>query len=331
MIAIAKAVIGSFKGVQYPNDKSKLLIDRDGNVCSKTYNLSSNNSAENWEEMKAISRLSTIKKKFLVAVLSPTADHSKSLKFDDWNNMAENYANEFGFAENQWRWDVHGNTESPHLHIYAARFSFSGRNKVVEGRIGLRSGYWAELYAKNLGWKSLHDVTIDNKNLIKNALKNALKKAKNFDELNNALINYGFTFQLSFSNNKDGGKSLNGMRIMTIADAEKRKKQEDATNLAVKIGLDLMSMTIRSKSWLTPEELVIAKELGKKSLSAEMNEFVLTKAEQKTKPGFTLSELESNRKERIKITDVVTRFEMNSKSNFILDDLQIDQPRNHNR
>ena len=54
MIAIAKAVNGSFEGIKYPNNKEKLFTDKDGKVCQNFYNLTSNNSSENWEEMKAI-------------------------------------------------------------------------------------------------------------------------------------------------------------------------------------------------------------------------------------------------------------------------------------
>ena len=82
MIAIAKAVNGSFEGVKYPNNKEKLFTDKDGKICQKFYNLTSNNSSENWEEMKAIARLSNIKNKFLVAVLSPTEEQSKNLQFE---------------------------------------------------------------------------------------------------------------------------------------------------------------------------------------------------------------------------------------------------------
>ena len=45
----------------------------------------------------------------------------------------------------------------------------------------------------------------------------------------------GFNFSIEFSNKTDG-KNHNGMRIMKISDAEKRKIREEATNLAVKNG-----------------------------------------------------------------------------------------------
>ena len=102
----------------------------------------------------------------------------------------------------------------------------------------------------------------------------------------------GFTFQLSFSNISDGEKVLNGMRIMKISDAEKRKIREDATNLAVKNGRELLPINIRNKPTLTPEELEKAKELGKEKLPMEIQMLVLSKAEFKAKPGFTLSELD---------------------------------------
>jgi hypothetical protein len=126
----------------------------------------------------------------------------------------------------------------------------------------------------------------------------------------------GFTFQLSFSNISDGEKVLNGMRIMKISDAEKRKIREDATNLAVKNGRELLPINIRNKPSLTPEELEKAKELGKEKLPMEMQMLILTKAELKAKPGFTLSELEREKKNRITIGNIVQTLERNSQKHY---------------
>lgn len=312
MIAIANAIKGSFKGIQYPNDELKLYIDSDGKICTKTYNLSSNIAVENWEEMKMISKLSSIKNKFLVAVLSPTAEQSKDLKFDDWNKMAEDYAKKFGFINNQFRWDVHGNTDEKHLHIYASRIDFSGKNKVIEGRIGMRSGEWAEIYSKSVGWKTLDELTAEKKNNIKSILQDVLKTANNFQDLKANLDKVGLTFQLSYSNKTDGSKTLNGMRIMTKNDAEKREIRENATQLAVDKGKTLLSESIRNKPKLSPDEIEMAKELGKPFLLDEMQELVLTKAQFRAKPGFTLSELAKNKNDRISIGDIVLKFEQNS-------------------
>ncbi len=316
MIAIAKVVNGSFEGVNYPNNKEKLYIDKEGNVCQKFYNLTSNNSSENWEEMKAIAKLSSIKNKYVVAVLSPTEEQSKNLQFEDWKSMAENYAKTFDFYDNQWRWDVHGNTDEKHLHIYASRIDFSGKNSVKEARIGLRSGNWAEKYSKSIGWKTLDEILHDKKALTKEILVDALKKCKNFSELKNEMEKRGYTFQLSFSNKQDGEKTLNGMRIMKVSDAEKRKIREDATNLAVKNGRELLPINIRNKPTLTPEELEKAKELGKEKLPMEIQMLVLSKAELKAKPGFTLSELDREKKNRITIGNIVQILEKNSKKHY---------------
>ena len=313
MIAIAKAVNGSFEGIKYPNNKEKLFTDKDGEICQNFYNLTSNNSSENWEEMRAIARLSNIRNKFLVAVLSPTGEQSKNLQFEDWKTMAENYAKTFGFYGNQWRWDVHGNTDEKHLHIYASRIEFSGKNSVKEARIGLRSGNWAEKYSKSIGWKTLEEILQDKKALTKEILLDALKKSKNFAELRSDMEKRGFTFQLSFSNKSDGEKLLNGMRIMKISDAEKRKIREEATNLAVKNGKELLPINIRNKPSLTLEELEKAKELGKGKLPMDIQMFVLSKAELKAKPGFTLSELEREKKSRITIGNIVHILDKNSR------------------
>lgn len=316
MIAIAKAVNGSFEGVNYPNNKEKLFVDKEGNVCQNFYNLSSNNSSENWDEMKAIAKLSSIKNKYIVAVLSPTDEQSKNLQFEEWKNMAENYAKTFGFYDNQWRWDVHGNTDEKHLHIYASRIDFSGKNSVKEARIGLRSGNWAEKYSKSIGWKTLDEILQDKKALTKEILIDALKKCKNFSELKDEMEKRGYTFQLSFSNKSDGEKTLNGMRIMKISDAEKRKIREDATNLAVKNGRELLPINIRNKPKLTPDELEKAKELGKEKLPMEIQMLVLSKAELKAKPGFTLSELDRDKKNRITIGSIVQILEKNNKKHY---------------
>lgn len=314
MIAIANAIKGSFKGVQYPNDASKLYIDSDGKICTKTYNLSSNIPIENWEEMKLISKLSSIKNKFLVAVLSPTTDQSKDLIFNDWNKMAEDYATKFGFINNQFRWDVHGNTDEKHLHIYASRIDFSGKNKVTEGRIGMRSGEWAENYSKSVGWKTVDELTADKKREIKIILQAALKTASNFQDLKANLDKAGYTFNLSYSNKTDGSKTLNGMRIMTKKDAEVREIRENATQLAVEKGKSILPESIRNKPNLLPDELDKAKELGKSFLSDEIQKLVLTKAQYRIKPGFTLSELVKNKNDRISIGDIVLMLEENSAS-----------------
>ena len=316
MIAIAKAVNGSFEGIKYPNNKEKLFVDKEGNVCQKFYNLTSNNSSENWDEMKAIAKLSSIKNKYIVAVLSPTEEQSKNLQFEDWKSMAENYAKNFGFYDNQWRWDVHGNTDEKHLHIYASRIEFSGKNSVKEARIGLRSGNWAEKYSKTIGWKTLDEILHNKKALTKEILIDALKKCKNFSELKNEMEKRGYTFQLSFSNKSDGEKTLNGMRIMKVSDAEKRKIREDATNLALEKGKELLPPYIRNKSKLTPDELEKAKELGKEKLPMEIQMLVLSKAELKAKPGFTLSELDREKKNRITIGNIVQILEKNSKKHY---------------
>ena len=181
-----------------------------------------------------------------------------------------------------------------------------------EARIGLRSGNWAEKYSKNIGWKTLEEILQDKKTLTKEILVDALKKSKNFAEVRSEMEKRGFTFQLSFSNKTDGEKSLNGMRIMKISDAEKRKIREEATNLAVKNGRELLPINIRNKPTLTPEELEKAKELGKEKLPMEIQMLVLSKAEFKAKPGFTLSELDRDKKNRITIGNIVQILEKNS-------------------
>lgn len=98
--------------------------------------------------MKAIAKLSSIKNKYVVAVLSPTEEQNQKCNLKTGNQWQKNYAKTFDFYDNQWRWDVHGNTDEKHLHIYASRIDFSGKNSVKEARIGLRSGNWAEKYSK---------------------------------------------------------------------------------------------------------------------------------------------------------------------------------------
>ena len=158
----------------------------------------------------------------------------------------------------------------------------------------------------------MEEILQDKKTLTKEILVDALKKSKIFAEVRSEMEKRGFTFQLSFSNKTDGEKSLNGMRIMKISDAEKRKIREEATNLAVKNGRELLPINIRNKPTLTPEELEKAKELGKEKLPMEIQMLVLSKAEFKAKPGFTLSELDRDKKNRITIGNIVQILEKNS-------------------
>lgn len=311
MIAIAKAIKGSLKGVRYGNDESKLFTDTNGNVCQGTFNLTSNNPEENWMEMKTIANLSKIKSPFVTAVLSPTAEESRLMKYEDWKEMAVNYAKEFGFHDNQWRWDVHGNTDEKHLHIYANRINFSGKNSVKEARIGIRSGEWAARFAKSKGWKTLDEISLEKKIKIKSVLQESLKVATNFDHLKSEMEKRGYTFQLSFST-KNEDKTLNGMRIMTLSDAEKREKRQIATDLAVSLGKVLLPKEVRNQPKLSFIELELAKELGINELPKDLRELVLTKAEIKAKPGFTLTELDKDKTTRLKIGEIVSVMDKNT-------------------
>lgn len=324
MIAIAKAIKGSMKGVRYGNDQLKLFVDADGKICQGTFNLSSNDPQENWLEMKAIANLSRIKNPFVTAVLSPTAAESRPLQYEDWKEMALKYAKEFGFHDNQWRWDVHGNTDEKHLHIYACRIAFTGKNSVKEARIGLRSGNWAEKFSKQKGWKTLEQLSFEKKMLTTKALRESLRTACSLDQLKSELEKRGYTFQLSFSTKNDS-KRLNGMRIMTIADAEKREKRQRATDLAVTIGKDLLPANLRNKTEFSIKELEYAKELGMNEMPENLWELVLSSAEIKTKPGFTLTELEKDKSKRIKIGDIISMLQDTARK------AQVDAGNNENR
>lgn len=318
MITLSKAIKGSFQGVDYPNDKQKLLIDKDGKTCQMYYNLSSNNSAENWKEMKAISKLSSIKKPFLVVVLSPPAEVSKNLKFEDWRNMAEVYAKEFGFNENQWRWDIHKHDDTKsqdtrHMHIYANRIDFRGNNTVIEGRIGLRSNRWAEKFCREIGWKTLGEMQEEKKTRTRGALVASMIKSTDFDELRSNLSKYGYTFNLSYSNSMHDKKKLNGMRIMTISEAIEREKRESITYKAVSFGRSSLTPEIRNKSRLSPIEQENAKQAGLKYLSHEEQKLVLSKAEIGAKPGFTLSQLNIKGQPRLTVTGISDALMYNAK------------------
>lgn len=317
MITLSKAINGSLKGVDYPNDKQKLLIDTDGIICQKHYNLSSNNSLENWNEMKAISKLGSIKKPFVVVVLSPPAEVSKNLKFDDWRDIAETYAKDFGFYNNQWRWDTHQHDDSKpedtrHLHIYANRIDFRGKNTVTEGRIGLRSNRWAEKFCHVRGWKTIAELQNEKKQQMRDALVSALKQSTSFDELQMNISKFGYTFQLSYSSKSDGNRILNGMRIMTISEATAREKREHITNKAVNSGISILPHEVRSKPRLSPLELEQAKQAGLKFLSPQERKHVLSKAEFASKPGFTLSQLSEKGRERITIHTIEALLNKNS-------------------
>ena len=86
--------------------------------------------------------------------------------------------------------------------------------------------------------------------------------------------------------------------------------------MAVKNGRELLPINIRNKPTLTPEELEKAKELGKEKLPMEIQMLVLSKAELKAKPGFTLSELDREKKNRITIGNIVQILEKNSKKHY---------------
>ncbi len=206
MIARAITTKGSSASLQYQSNPEKTSQ-------SEVYNLSSQDPKDNWEEMKAVTEINTqTKKPISTHVISPSKEANQILKDSDYKDIAEKYAKEMGFYDNQWRFDVHKNTDDTHIHICANRINLEGKNTVKSARIGMKAGHTADKIAQERGLRTAKELTKGQKKEMENALNKCLKKADSWEDLSRRMNKKGFSLKLSERKNGE----IYGARIIPL-------------------------------------------------------------------------------------------------------------------
>ena len=224
MIGKAKSVRGSLSGALYKEqqDKQSELIYQ--------HNMIGETPKERWEEMKEIANLNQrTDKPFLENVISPEKSKGDNLSIEEWKKLSKDYAEKMNFGDNQWYAVLHKNTDEKHLHIFANRVDFSGKNTIKDNFIGERSGKIAEQLAKERGWKTAKEIAQEKKTDIKTALQESISQSKSLEDLQDKMYSKGYVLELNYQN-KDGEQKLNGARVRPISEnkpiAEMSKREQ---------------------------------------------------------------------------------------------------------
>lgn len=256
-VTIVKSVKGSKQAANYKEQEIK--------EASFIYqnNMFGENPQERWEEMKEIAGLNKrIEKPFLENVVSPPSQYVKDFSKEDWKNFAKEYAEKMNYNENQWYAVLHENTENPHLHMLTNKVGFSGKTTIDDSFIGEKSGRAMQEISKGRGWKTAQELVQEQKTSMKQALLNSVSSSTNWNQVKEKMEEKGFKLELSTNAN-----GLNGARIMSLEELEKRKEKELKTALMLK------------------EKKAIQKE-----------SYISAKEKKLVKPGYTLSEVDRGMK-----------------------------------
>lgn len=205
MIGRAITTIGSFSAYEYAENDEKRSY-------GEKYNLSDGTLKDQWDEMRIIASLNdTVKrKKYVNAMISfDKSQNPENLINEQLKNIAETYAKEIGFYHNQWKFAVHTNTDEIHIHFFANRIGFDGKNSIKAHDIGRRSGQIADKIAKSLGFKTSKEIADERKKKALYALLKSCEISMTWDELETKMKDEGYYFIL----NKNA-KGINGARII---------------------------------------------------------------------------------------------------------------------
>lgn len=255
-VTIVKSVKGSKQAANYKEQEIK--------NASFIYqnNMFGENPQERWEEMKEIAGLNKrIEKPFLENVVSPPSEYVKDFSKEDWKNLAKEYAEKMNYNENQWYAILHENTENPHLHILTNKVGFSGKTTIDDSYIGEKSGRIMQEISKGRGWKTAQELVQKQKTSMKQALLNSVSSSTDWKQVKEKMQEQGF--KLEISTNANG---LNGARIMSLEELEKREEKQRKTALMLK-----------------------EKKIQKES-------YISAKEKKLVKPGYTLSEVDRGMK-----------------------------------
>ncbi|MBE7653871.1 relaxase/mobilization nuclease domain-containing protein [Tenacibaculum finnmarkense] len=274
LIANATSVAGSLKSALYKEDILKdveLIIQE---------NMSGETPQERWDELRFVASFNKrAEKKFVENVLSPIKEKGVKLTQKEWKELAEDYAKEMGFT-NQWYAVLHKNTDEPHLHIYANRINFSGKNTINDSYIGKKSGEVANKLCKKRGWKTAKELTKEKKKTINNSIEKHSETATNWDEFIELMYKDGYKFELNYN-----AKGLNGARIIPLDEIKLKQEMSRRESLAKK-GYKLSSL--------------IDREEKKKDLSEKKQGLKLSEVNIKTKIKLIEEKINNNNLEQTK-------------------------------
>lgn len=286
MIIAATTTVGSLAAHEYQNNPAKV-------VYSGVVNLSSAEPGENWDEMVTIAALNKkTRKPMAVLVVSPPAERTKTMGRLQWELLAIEAARRMGFADNQYSWAVHGNTDEMHMHIIANRINFIGINTVESARIGVRAGVVADKIALSLGWETVKQLGAKRREGMLSSILEHAGTSTNWTEVGKKMSDQGYHIEVSYSN-IDGMSTFNGLRIMMEEEYRKRREREDATEKAEELGKSIMMLKEYNFA-----QLLKAREIGRDMLPEAEQSKVLSEAETKVLPGFTFSKLTRSVKAR---------------------------------
>ncbi|MBS9766534.1 MAG: relaxase/mobilization nuclease domain-containing protein [Flavobacteriaceae bacterium] len=179
---------GSVAGMKYQM--------REGKSCyGKSFNLNFETPEEIHNEMVLISSMNRNlkdKNKFLGGFISFDTlqiPHKKGQKPTEetiqlLENIVTDYAKEMNFFNNQWRFDIHTDSDNLHLHFIANRTDLNGKTSVDVNWSGLKAKKLATKLSKKYGMKTMKELTDMKVAKINKALDISLVSATSFDELN---------------------------------------------------------------------------------------------------------------------------------------------------
>ena len=212
MIGKAKSVKGSLTGALYKEreDKEAELIYQ--------HNMIGETPKERWEEMKEVANLNQrMEKPFLENIISPEKSKGDNLSTEEWQKLSKDYADKMNFGDNQWYAVLHKNTDEKHLHIFANRVDFSGKNTIKDNFIGEKSGKIAEQLAKERGWRTAKEIAQEKKAEMKSTLEECISKSKSLEDLQYKMQSQGYVLELNYQN-KNGEQKLNGARVIPVSE-----------------------------------------------------------------------------------------------------------------
>lgn len=212
MIGKAKSVKGSLSGALY-----KEREDKQAEIIYQ-HNMIGETPKERWEEMKEVADINQrMEKPFLENVISPEKSKGDNLSKEEWEKLSKDYAEKMNFGDNQWYAVLHKNTDEKHLHIFANRVDFSGKNTIKDNFIGEKSGKVAEQLAKERGWMTAKEIAQVKKVEIKTALQESISQSKSLEDLQDKMHSKGYVLELNYQN-RDGEQKLNGARVIPVSE-----------------------------------------------------------------------------------------------------------------
>ena len=206
MIAKGTTISHGLEALNYGVDKSKAVF-----VAA---NLLSGISPEDWLiQMQLLHQgKSRMKKGFLRFEISMTHAEAKQLRnIKDWEKLAGQFLKKMDLYDNQCVILLHQDRKHLHLHIVANRVDING-NIYNDKYIGRRCGEAAKIISQERNWKSVEDISKENKYKCWNAMKNTMKSMNSYswEDFKEGMKAQGYCITENYR--KDG--SINGYYIL---------------------------------------------------------------------------------------------------------------------